>query len=215
MTITDLVRKLDVEDKEFVTADEIRKFSKFSGHSYDNITKYLEEQNYLQRIFRGIFYVMPYRRQHIHGKYNHLELIAKGLKIKGVENWYCGLHTALKFNNMTHETFVIDDIISDSVFRQQPITIDNHKIQFRKISKKLTNFGIKNNGIIRYSDPEKTILDFIYLGKYNGKPNKRIISDVYDWSEKISEEKIKKYSKFYPKTTRDIVYEVLHERKTY
>ncbi len=71
--------------------------------------------------------------------------------------------------------------------------IDNHKFRFIKISKKLMHFGIKKYGVIKFSDPEKTILDFIYLGKYNGKSNKRIILDVYDWSQKISHNTIKRY----------------------
>ena len=210
MMITDLMQRLDVRGQEFVTADEIKEFCKIAGFQYDNAIKYLEAQKYLQRIFRGIFHVVPPVRNTRH---NHLELVAKGLEIKGVENWYCGLYTALKFNNMTHETFTVDYIISDSIFRQNPMTIDDHKFRFIKISKKLMCFGIKKHGMTKFSDPEKTILDFIYLGKYNGKSNKRIISDVYDWSLNVSVDIMKKYSKHYPKTTRKVIQEILHERE--
>ena len=86
-----------------------------------------------------------------------------GLELKKVTNWYYGLNTALQLNNMTHEYFVIDDILNDTIFRQNIMTIKERKYNFRKISKKLLNFGIKNSGIVKYSDPEKTILDFIYL----------------------------------------------------
>jgi hypothetical protein len=49
------------------------------------------------RIFRGIFYIksaeeIDMRRD----RYNHLELVAKGLELKGVKDWYFGLYTALK-----------------------------------------------------------------------------------------------------------------------
>jgi len=209
MIITDLIHRLEVREQEFVTADEIKKFCKIAGFQYDNVVKYLEEQKYLQRIFRGIFHVISYSRNNT--KYNHLELVAKGLELKGIENWYCGLHTALKFNNMTHETFVIDDVISDSIFRQNPMTIADHKFRFIKISKKLMHFGIKKYGLVKFSDPEKTILDFIYLGKYNGKSNKRIVSDVYDWSQNIHKDILKQYSKHYPKTIREIIQEILYE----
>lgn len=210
MIITDLIQKLEVREQEFVTANEIKDFCKIAGFQYDNVIKYLEEQKYLQRIFRGTFHVISRSRNN--SKYNHLELVAKGLELKGVENWYCGLYTALKFNNMTHETFVIYDIISDSIFRQNPMTIDHHKFRFIKISKKLMHFGIKKQGMIKFSDPEKTILDFIYLGKYNGKSNKRIVSDVYDWSQNICKDTLKQYSKHYPKTIREIIQEILYER---
>lgn len=48
-------------------------------------------------------------------KYNHLELVRKGMELKKVKNWYFGPHTALKMNNMTHEHFTIEDLVSDSI----------------------------------------------------------------------------------------------------
>lgn len=202
-----------MEKKEFITSEELKEYCKRGNFDYNIVIKSLERSKYLTRIFRGIYYIKtPDEIILGKSKYNHLELVAKGLELKNIKNWYYGLYTALKFNNMTHETFVIDDVINDTIFRQGPMKINNHKFNFTKISEKLLNFGIKKEGKIKYSDPEKTILDFIYLGKQNGKSNRRIISDVMDWSQKISEKKFKKYLKNYPKTIREIGEEVLHER---
>ncbi|PIW35121.1 MAG: hypothetical protein COW26_05245, partial [Nitrosopumilales archaeon CG15_BIG_FIL_POST_REV_8_21_14_020_33_23] len=63
--------------------------------------------------------------------------------------------------------------------------------------------------MLRYSDPEKTILDFIYLTTQNGMQASRVVMDVSDWCERISKEKIKKYSKNYPKTVAVIAEEVI------
>lgn len=211
MRISDLIRKLEIAEKKYVTSSEIKEFCKIGKFDYDTVVQYLVEQKYLVRIFRGIFYVRP----HYYKKYdehNSLELVANGLEIKGVENWYYGLHTALKINNMTHEYFVIEDVLSDTVFRQKPIKVNDHKFRFVKISKNLFSFGIKKHGTIKYSDPEKTILDFVYLGKYNGKSDMRIIMDVSEWSEKTSEKKLKKYAKHYPKSIQKIIEEIIHAR---
>ena len=77
---------------------------------------------YIIRIFRGIFYVKSLEEiKYKKVKYNHLELVAKGLELKGVKHWYFGLHTALKLNNATHEYFTIDYVITDSFYRNKPI----------------------------------------------------------------------------------------------
>jgi len=62
---------------------------------------------------------------------------------------------------------------------------------------------------IRYSDAEKTILDFIYIWRYNGIPEEKIVLDVAEWAENISKAKIRKYAKKYPKTVSEIVEEVI------
>jgi hypothetical protein len=76
-----------------------------------------------------------------------------------------------------------------------------------KISPSLLNFGIKesNNTMLRYSDPEKTILDFIYLSLQEGKPSNRISMDVADWAKNISKNKLEKYAMKYPKTVAKTV----------
>lgn len=137
-----------------------------------------------------------------------LELVSKGLELKGVRNWYFGLHTALELNNMTHERFAIDSVINDKIFRAKPVSIAGHKFRFVKLSNKLLDFGVVKDGI-RYSDAEKTILDFIYIWRYNGIPEEKIVLDVAEWAENISKAKIRKYAKKYPKTVSEIVEEVI------
>ncbi len=217
MKSTTLFQKLQIDKKELVTSAELKQYCKKGGFDYDLAIKSLVRGRRLVRVFRGIYYVRA-PDEIVLGKsrYSHLELVARGLDLKNVENWYYGLYTALKLNNMTHETFVVSDVINDSIFRQNPMKIGDHRFKFTKISKKLTGFGIRRGGggKIRYSDPEKTILDFIYLWRQNGRSSKRIVSDVIDWSQKISEKRMKKYLKNYPKTTKETACEVLHERES-
>lgn len=202
---TILLKKLRIEGKEFVTSDELKRYCKSLGLSYKTVVNYFIYKGYLTRIFRGIFYVKTLDEVKLGTvKYNHLELVAKGLELKGVKIWYFGLYTALKLNNMTHEYFAIDYVINDKLYRSIPINIAGYKFKFVKLTSKLLKFGVNENAL-KYSNAEKTILDFIYTWKYNGVPKEKIILDISEWSSNVSKERIIKYANNYPKTVRAIV----------
>ena len=201
-----LLRKLRMEHKEFVTSRDLRAYCKSLKLDYDIAIRHFVPRGYLVRIFRGIFYVKSFEELELaRPKYTHLELVAKGLGLKNVKRWYFGLHTALKLNNMTHETFTVEDVINDKLFRANPFTIAGYKFKFSRLSPSLLGFGVKNaeNGV-RYSDTEKTILDFIYVWRYNGIPEEKIAADVGDWTKGASRKKIRAYAKKYPKTVAEI-----------
>jgi hypothetical protein len=174
---------------------------------YTTVIRYFIAQGYLTRIFRGIFYVNSLDEIKLgRSKYSYLELVAKGLELKNVRNWYFGLHTALKLNNMTHEYFAVEDVINDSLFRANPMNIAGYEFKFTKLSPSLFDFGIKNKDeMVRYSDPEKTVLDFIYIWRYNGVPDDKIVLDISEWAKQGSKEKLMSYAKKYPKTVTEIV----------
>jgi len=96
-------------------------------------------------------------------------------------------------------------VINDKLFRANPFTIAGYKFKFSKLSSALLDFGIKKgkNGVM-YSDREKTVLDFIYVWRYNGIPEEKIAADVSGWARGASKEKLKVYAKKYPKTVAEI-----------
>jgi predicted transcriptional regulator of viral defense system len=199
-----LLKKLRMDEKEFVTSVELKRYCKLMGLKYETSIKYFVYRGYLTRIFKGIFYVKPLDEVKLgKSRYSYLELVAKGLALKGVTNWYFGLYTALKLNNMTHEHFAIDYVINDKLFRSKPMTIAGYKFRFIKLTPRLLQFGVTGNGL-RYSDAEKTILDFIYTWRYNGVPKEKIILDVSEWTKDLSGEKTRKYAINYPKTVQEI-----------
>lgn len=204
-----VLKKLYMERKEFVTSAMLRDYCTSLKRDYDTTLRYLMARRYLIRIFRGIFYVRTLDEVKLNRtKYNHLELVANGLKIKNVKHWYFGLYTALKLNNITHEYFTTDYVINDSISRPKPITIAGHRFRLVKIEPLLLEFGLKRNGI-NYSDSEKTILDFIYFWRYNGVPREKIIADVSMWTEGLSKRKIVMYAGKYPKSVREIAEEAV------
>jgi len=206
MAMSALLRKMQLDAREFVTAGELKRYCKAMRLDYGVVVRYFGMRGYMVRIFRGILYVKsPDELELGRSKYSHLELVAKGLEVKKVSNWYFGLHTALKLNNMTHETFAVEDVISGELFRANPFTIAGYKFKFSRLSPSLLGFGIRKaeNGV-RYSDAEKTLLDFIHVWRYNGIPGEKIAADVAGWAKGASKEKLRPYARKYPKTVAEI-----------
>lgn len=192
-----------MEGSEIVTSKELRDLCNTLNIKYESAIRHLVPRGHLVRIFKGIYYVTSSdedlnRLQ----KYNHLELASKGLKVKGVSKWYFGLYTALKYNNMTHEFFATDYVVNDKIQRAKPMKIAGNKFRFVKVKSQLFNFGIVGEDM-RYSDPEKTVLDFIYLWRYNGIPDQRIMLSVKEWAIHVNIEKLDDYRSYYPKTVSE------------
>jgi predicted transcriptional regulator of viral defense system len=199
-----LLKKLAIDRKEFITSDELKHYCKNMSLRYEITIRHLVSRGYLIRIFKGIFYIKsPEEVKLSKSKYSHLELVAKGLELKGVKSWYFGLYTALKFNNMTHESFAVDYVINDKLLRSKPINMAGYKFRFIKLNPRLLEFGVVGSDL-RYSDPEKTVLDFIYSWRYNGVPKEKIVLDVSEWAKGLSREKTKEYAVNYPRTVQEI-----------
>ena len=171
--------------------------------------KYLYTYKYLERIVRGFFYVPTVEeRKYKTGGPSFYEAMAKAMEYKKVKNWYFGLETAIKLNNITHEFFTIDYVVSDTIFRAKPFKILGRKVKFVKLNKKLFGFGIKKTKNTPYSDLEKTILDIIHIRKYSGESNKAIRDYVIEWVDEANKNKMKKYSKHYTKSVRTALEEL-------
>ena len=201
MTLKLIVEKLAWDNKKFTTSDEIKDYCRRLSLDYLPTIKYLLRNKYVTRIFKGIFYVYSIEERKLgRSEMNFFEIIKEALKIKGIKNWYFGLESGLKFNNLTHEYFVIDYIINSKIFRAKPITIMGRKVKFYKLSSKMFSFGIiKKN--INYSDSEKTLLDLLYLKHYTKEEFEEI-------AESLSKTKLLRYAKNYNKRVIKIVREM-------
>lgn len=208
MKYTLLTRKLYLDKSDFIVASRLREYCKELRLSYYSAVGYLLANRYAIRILRGIFYVPSIEERKLK-KINigYMDAIAKSLELKRVENWYFGLWTSLKLNNLTHEYFATDYVINDTLFRPKPIEILGHKIRFIKLKKSLFGFGVIKNKI-NISDNEKTLLDFIYLYRYSGLNKKDIKSKAAELTDNCSEEGVVRYSKRYNKEVARFVREL-------
>lgn len=200
-----IIEKLWRNEKRFITREELKSYSKMLKLSYESVISYLLSNEYLVRILRGIFYVKSIEEK----KKNTINIsfydaIAEALKIKGIKNWYFGLESAIKLNNLTHEYFTIDYIISDKLKRPRPIEILGHKVKFISIKKGLLDFGIKKDKT-QYSDIEKTMLDIVYFSFYNNLSEPEIKNKIEDYLPKCNRKRLKTYSKYYPKTVSEFI----------
>ena len=211
MNYIPILKKIHLEGREFITSTEIKLYCNTLNLDYENIIRYLIRRKYFIRIFKGIFYMKNLEEIRYKSiKYSNFELVSKGLELKGVRNWYFGLYTALKLNNATHEYFTIDYVISDNLYRNKPFTINNRKFKFHKFKSSLLKFGIiKSN--FRYSELEKTILDFIYLWIYNSVPKNKILMNISNYANNLSESKIRDYVRCYPKSVKEIIKEITYK----
>lgn len=197
-----LMRKLWLENLKFVDHVSLGDMCRNLDVEYVDMIRYLLRREYLVRIFRGVFYVKSSEEVKLKKiDVNPLEMLAKGLEIKGVKNWYFGLYTALRLNGVTHEYFPVDYVLNDRIFRAREMKIAGRMFRFIKVKPPLF-FGIKKRKGLRYSDLEKTILDFIYLWRYRGIPEDKIILDISDLFGAASREKLFKYLGRYPNTVR-------------
>ncbi|MEN6379813.1 MAG: hypothetical protein ABFD15_09585 [Methanofastidiosum sp.] len=204
-----LVKKLNTEDKRYISSELIKKYSNSLDIPYFDAIVYLTRNKYLYTILRGIFYNPTIEERKLKRiNVNHMEAISEALFKKGVTNWYFGLESALKMNNLTHEFYTLDTIINDKIFRKNPITVLGNKIRFIKVKSDIFGFGIIDSKKYKYSDKEKTVLDLIYLGKYNGKTDEEIKDRVSTFIPFCSHVKLLDYSKKYNKSVERFIEEL-------
>jgi hypothetical protein len=204
-----LVRRLLLRKERFISDTTLKEECKRIGIPYLLAIKYLYTHHYLDRIFRGFFYIPTISERRLRSGFpNFYEAIARGMEYKKVANWYFGLETGIKMNAITHEFFNVEYVVSDTIFRAKPIIILGRRVKFVKIKKELFGFGVIKKDYLRYSDVEKSLLDLIHLRKYNGRSDKAIIDELIEWSEHASKKKLKKYAKHYSPFVRRIAEEL-------
>ena len=205
-----ILNQLSKENKEFFTSEELKNYCDDLYVDYRRTMDYLISREHLIQIIEDIYYVKPIKE--INKKklrYSILEFVAKGLKLKRIDNWYFGLYTALNINKINHDHQ--DEylyIVNDHILRDRPLKILGKDFRFLRFKNSLFNFGIIKNKI-QYSDHEKTILDLIYLWQFNQMNENRILIEISKLIEGVSEKKILTYSQYYPDSNKKILNKAL------
>ena len=169
-----------------------------------NTINYMIYYGFFIRILRGLYYVKSldeFKLEKAVDAYKSVSLGMDKLKI----DWYFGLYTSLRLNGLTHEFFETIFVLNSSIFRPKEIKIAGEKVKFIKLKGRLFGFGILERNDIKFSDPEKTVLDFIYIFRYRSVGEERIISIIEDYGKGLEKKKLKAYLKFYPKSVSKVV----------
>ena len=168
---------------------------------------YFIRQGHLVRILRELYYVRTWREKTLKILEKPLlEVIGEALNHIGAK-WYYGLYTALRLNAMTHEYFDALFVLSDSIYRPRPIHIQGEKAWFIKIKPWLTSFGIVRKRDVAFSDPEKTILDVLYLSRYGRISERTVRGMLTEYSEELDWGKVSRYLRYYPRSLMRIMEE--------
>lgn len=206
-----VLKTLYYREKRFILRKDFEEVCEKYGIDSKSMVKYLLKKEYLIRIFRGIFYLKdPSEIKMGYITYSSHEMVAEGLHLKGIKNWYFGQYSGLKYNNMTHEYFTSDFIINDTIHRTKPTRMNDARFKFIKLKPSMFEFGLveektKNGVLIRYSDKEKTIMDFAYLWKQSGKGLNFIIPRIEEYIDQLDIKKMEKYTKYYPKWMKNLI----------
>ena len=199
-------KKLIIEGRKIATSAEIRQMALDLGKGDERSLRYLQEHGYIYRILRGIFYIKsPEERERGFFTYSKYEMVSSAMKHKGIRNWYFGLETALRLNNMTHEYFTVDFVITDSFRTTKIINIIDTKFQFFKWSKKHFMFGIMKKNGLAYSDREKTVLDIAYRLYLSTCDPESVISPLRDYEYLLNRNILSSYLGFYPLQFQKII----------
>lgn len=144
-------------------------------------------------------------------KYSIYEMISEALKLKGVKHWYFGLETALKMNQMTHEYFTVDYVITDSFRTTKIIEVLGSRYLFLEWSKKNASIDwrvkrITDHGCsIFYSNKEKTVLDISYKNYLDDKDSKLVIAPLIEFRDQLDQARLMLYLSLYPPKYRGMV----------
>ena len=188
-----------VEDRRMVTSSEIRELAEEMSRDPNQAIDYLQSNDYMVRVLRGIFYVKsPGERRRKVLERSLYEIVAMALKLKGVRRWYFGLETALKLNVMTHEHFVVDYVLTDSYRTTKTIRIMGTAFRFIRRGDRHFRRGISRKGPLRYSDPEKTVLDLTYREYLRSKESPMFTSPVEEHRAVIDMDRLRALLEDYP-----------------
>jgi predicted transcriptional regulator of viral defense system len=187
-----------------ITKDETRETCKRFVADVDSTINFMISYGYLVRILRGLYYVKTVEEFELKKSPDIYKILSLGLNKLKVK-WYFGFYTSLKLNGLTHEFFDTVFILNDRIYRPKEIKVGGEKVKFVKLSSKLVDFGIVNDNGKRFSDVEKTLLDFVYISRYRSVSEGRITSMIEEYRKRVKADKVMAYLKFYPKSVEKVV----------
>ncbi len=198
--------QLHLKKQQFVTREQLQALAQRAGKNYRVVSKYLSDHGYIKRVFNGLYYVRSLdERARDVNDISTFELVGRGLECKGITNWFFGLETALKMNQMTHEYYTLNYVITDSYRTTKIVRIIDSDFQFIQWSKALFSFGIVRQKKLKYSDPERTLIDLVYHGLNNDRPDGSF-STYDEYVSQLDRSKIEDYLTNYPMNIKKVVW---------
>ncbi len=210
MSINRIINQIRDDEKEFITTDELKPYSDKFYYNSNNVINYLLNQGDIIHVLQDLYYIKSdIEIESNKTKYSLLEIVSKALELKRISKWYFGLYTALELNNIkTEHKNELFYIFNDIFFKNEPIIISGYPFKFFKFKNASHSFGIIENKV-KYSNIERTILDFINIQKENRIHEKKIISNISKYMKNASIEKLVSYIEYYPVDVMKIIKQII------
>ena len=197
-----------------ITKKDFKKTCSRFNESPEYIINYYISRGYIIRILRGVYYVKTLEEYQLGKTPDLMRLIAMAMKERNIE-WYFGLYTALRLNDLTQKYRSPIFVINSKITRSNPIKILGESVQFVKMKETLIRCdyfrcGVEWKGDLMYSNLEKTLLDFMYIGRYNKKIKAESVLRRY--LPLASRWRLLQYAEYYPKSVQKEVKRLVSHR---
>ncbi|WP_456444108.1 type IV toxin-antitoxin system AbiEi family antitoxin domain-containing protein [Thermococcus sp.] len=187
-----------------ITREELERLASSFNEDLDYLVNYLIQYGYVVRILRGLYYVKTPVEFSTGGSPSIYRLLALGMN-KLTRNWYFGLFTALILNGLTHEGYTTVFVINDRIARPRPIHVNGTPVRIIKSRRDIFDFGIVIRESLRFSDLEKTLLDFLYFANYGTIPKNLALRIWREYQDRTNKDKLQKYLERYPRSIRMVI----------
>ena len=206
MNITEIWRKLVLDGPVIVSSEDLEDMATAAGHRPVRAINYLKSHGYIDGVLKGTYYVRSPREVELgYTSRPSLDIVAMALEVLGVERWYFGLETALKLNAITHEYYDVTYVITDSIRTTRTVSALDLKLRCIRWRPALLSFGVRRTGNLRFSDPEKTLLDMAYRASYKGADPLESWRQAEGMNVQLDATKLRRYLKSYPKRLRKVI----------
>lgn len=206
MNIIEIWRKLVLDDVIVVRREDLAALAGSMDHRPVRAINYLNSHGYIDGVLKGTYYVRSPKEVELGiTSRSSLDIVSLALEALGVERWYFGLETALKLNALTHEYFDVTYVITDSIRTTRTVSALDLRLRCIRWRPSLLSFGIRRDGALRFSDPEKTLLDLAYRASYSGADPLEAWRQAEELNLELDIIKLRKYLRSYPKGLRKVI----------
>ncbi len=193
-----------------VRMGDLKDIAREFGKGEREVIEYLVRKGLAIRIVGDIYYIV----NPLNTEPTMWKMLAAGLNRAGVK-WYYGLYSAWMNGRMVQQVYSGEVIVNNKYSGKRKI--GGVEVYFFKTKRgNFFTFGIEEikKGVY-ISDPEKTVLDFIYFGNYGRIPTltiSEVIDSYFDPDNSLiyfngrNYERMKKYLGYYPDFVRAELY---------
>lgn len=206
MTEPDLVWKAALgTKKKVVPKAHLAALAHRMALNEDSVIRTLTRNNRIIPLFKGYYYLRDPEEIMLHRGVSPFEIFSYGARAKKIGNWYYGLYTALRLNGMTHEHRNDEYVISDGFYRPRGIVMSGKRFVILKWRSELGRFGLKKINNYWVSDPEKTVLDFVFWDHYRVAKGHRATEVWKDHIDSLDSKRITVYLEHYQRKIQSIM----------